>query len=121
MKAFRHAAALALVGWYLIAAPLKKCASDDKNTLVFPNTPSADLAETFSCGFDSELPLGKWTVVQTFDAATDCTSALRDWEDGNYGRPAAGETPEHHRAINQLLAQFPAQCIATDDPRLKGK
>ena len=63
----------------------------------------------------------KCTVVQTFDAATDCTSALRDWEDGDYGRPAAGETPEHHRAINQLLAQFPAQCIATDDPRLKGK
>jgi hypothetical protein len=45
----RHAAALALVGWYLMVPPL--------------NSPSDPIAH---------VPLSKWTVQERFDSKLDC-------------------------------------------------
>jgi hypothetical protein len=82
----RHAAALALVGWYLMIPP------------------------SVSGGFDSAAPLGKWFVYSSYDSAHECE----------------GSKFLNHEALKQrndhLKDAFEhAQCIATDDPRLKDK
>jgi hypothetical protein len=48
----RHAAALALVGWYLMMPP------PGRNAL-----------------FDSSVPLAKWKILGSFDKAEDCETA----------------------------------------------
>ena len=48
----RHAAALALVGWYLLAPPLYKGEVDEK------------------------APLKEWTVLQSFGTVTECSQWL---------------------------------------------
>jgi hypothetical protein len=103
----RHAAALGLVGWYLMTPPLQaeKCWK----------VPNDGLAAILNCEakIDSQAPLRKWTRVpdtQEFEYKTDCMRAISNdchWEtDGVPG--FEGELCN-------------AECIATDDPRLKGK
>jgi hypothetical protein len=83
-----HAAALALVGWYLMIPP-----KHIKN-----------LRPTVS----AHAPLCEWTVIQPFDKATDCDQELkrRIMDCGNC-------------PLDELWLS--AQCIASDDPRLKEK
>jgi hypothetical protein len=52
----RHAAALALMGWYLMAPPLKE---------VNPNVV-----------FDWNAPISKWIPVDSFDSAADCQKEI---------------------------------------------
>jgi hypothetical protein len=105
----RHAAALALIGWYLMMPPL-----DDVHNPV------------------SGAPLSTWVQGRSFDSSDDCKmtlSALR--------QRVANLTPEQQRQLEQegtaeyghgphgTFAQFRArveleQCIAADDARLKG-
>jgi hypothetical protein len=84
-----HAAALALVGWYLIAAP----------------------PQSFKDNKYYEAPLGEWTHKATFDSEFECKQKLSEGchEVGGKGR-IGFEGPLCY-----------ARCIATDDPRLKGK
>jgi len=49
---FRHAAALALAGWYLLAPPLHKGEVDEK------------------------APLKEWTVLHSFGTVTECSQWL---------------------------------------------
>ena len=51
---FRHAAALALVGWYLIVAP----------------------PQSFKDGKYHEAPLGKWTYKANFDSEFECKQEI---------------------------------------------
>jgi hypothetical protein len=51
---FWHAAALALVGWYLMVPPLT---SDGKQ-------------------FDANVPLAQWDARMAFDNASDCENTL---------------------------------------------
>jgi hypothetical protein len=64
----RHAAALALVGWYLMVPPLVR----KQNTLQE----------------DTSQPLSKWTQFRAFDSAQDCErdrdSILKARETVNY-------------------------------------
>jgi len=84
----RHAAALALVGWYLMIPPRS---SGQK-------------------AVDSGAPLSKWTVSSAYDAAHECEGAKFLNREG------------HKQDTDPLKAAFDAaQCIATDDPRLKEK
>jgi hypothetical protein len=86
-----HAAALALVGWYLMVPP------------------GAMKGNVWT--FSSNAPIRQWKVSDPFDTAADCARALR----------------RHIDAVNpsgspDLYAYWlSAQCIATDDPRLKEK
>ena len=86
----RHAAALALVGWYLMVPPIV-----DGRAVI-------------------DAPVSKWIVNTPFDSARECDKAQailvvkakgdlekRLWDD----------------AVAVTFTQ--AQCIATDDPRLK--
>jgi hypothetical protein len=52
----RHAAALALIGWYLMLPPV------DRNNRVLDN-----------------LPIGKWDAVDSYDVASDCRDANLDF------------------------------------------
>lgn len=96
---FRHAAALALVGWYFLLPPIRVLGP--KND---PNTPIE---------FDEKAPLAEWKIIQGFDAIKDC-----------YDYPAHLEKLLHdprHPGTNAASKEWfeKGQCIATDDPRLK--
>lgn len=56
----RHAAALALVGWYLMAAP----------TLRDPRTDSFAI--------DVNAPLQSWQILDSYYSAAECETAERD-------------------------------------------
>jgi hypothetical protein len=99
----RRPAALAIVGWYLMAPPAK-------STLPEQTT-----------------PLSAWNVIQSFDSATDYQDAKeRDQQTSdkevagvvNGLGPLPGHNEYQARLGDRLIRS--AQCVATDDPRLKG-
>jgi hypothetical protein len=100
MKA-SHAAALALVGWYLISAPL------------VDNRP------------DVNSPLSKWTIEHVFDSARDCDAVRSAWRER--ADRIAQATNQHKKlstedgkiTIGAFYEMSSCECIATDDPRLK--
>ena len=97
----RHAAALALVGWYLMIPPL-------------PHDPLL-LA-------DPTQPLSVWFLQQSFDSAKECEIA-RKTEDHEAELQMHDLAKSHMIETNTGHAQFFlqrifSQCIASDDPRL---
>ena len=104
----RHATALTLLGWYLLMPPML-----GGNPPIYPSA-RPDLA----------APLEKWLVTDTFDSASQCRTALA----------SVLEVPKN-LDVEKLTAQQVAQikeskkgtwassyqCVASDDPRLKGK
>ena len=89
----RHAAALALVGWYLMAPPLSW--SSNRKMI----------------GSDFSRPLSEWLPLDVYDTEADC-----DKEIDAMNQRAASMACEHHT----MLTISHAQCVASDDPRLKG-
>jgi len=101
----REAAALALLGWYLMFPPP---AMNTKNSVV-----------------DVDAPIGKCTIWASYDAVKDCEAerskkqqeflrlfqeALRSEKDPRNSSP---------RTASFFLTRDMTACIATDDPRLK--
>jgi hypothetical protein len=100
----RHAAALALVGWYLMQPP-----SDNSH-----GRP------------DSDAPLPQWQESGSFDSAAKCNKERFDTINTYEKLLAEAQKSKSSgrdidTAQNGLLAFLKAQCIATDDPRLKEK
>lgn len=89
----RHAAALALVGWCLMIPPLSRSSSGE-------------------IGSDFSRPLSEWFPVGVYDTEADC-----DKEINAMNQRAASMAREHRT----MLSLSHAQCIASDDPRLKEK
>lgn len=87
----RHAAALALVGWYLMVPPL----------IANPNPTTGGQLEV-------SAPLSKWEIVRSFDTAAECNEARQRTAASGVGNAEA-----------QRLWQKYATCIASDDPRLR--
>lgn len=109
---FRHAAALTLVGWYLMVPPIK-----EKNVV-------ADAA------------LSEWKMAEGFDTARDCESARSSLVEkaketasqagsnlkASQGDKSNGQNLEVLQQLYFLEIVVPLQkCIASDDPRLKEK
>ena len=100
----RHAAALALVGWYLITPP--DC-----------NRPT----DRLNC--QSHFSLGSWQIVDVFDTAADCKAAQEqkserasdEWN-GYHGKT---DTKAFAKIARDVSEADHALCIASDDPRLK--
>jgi|HubBroStandDraft_6_1064221.scaffolds.fasta_scaffold202208_4 hypothetical protein len=97
----RHAAALALVGWYMMLPPIPQ----DSSLLADP-TP----------------PLSVWFLKQSFDTAKECERA-RKTEDHEAELQMHDLAKSHAIETNMERAQFLlqrifSQCIATNDPRL---
>lgn len=104
-----HAAALALVGWYLMTPPLQsmKCWS----------VPNPGLASILGCEakIESQAPLREWKREpdsQEFEYKTDCERAISN--DCHPEVEADGTSNLEGELCN-------AECIAADDSRLKPK
>jgi len=111
---FHHAAALALVGWYLMVPPL------------------------FKHGVNVNAPVSEWDHRQAFDTADACEKArvglyhcgavLNGAERGTVmqacgfdSHPRPIKDKKADAIVGQIVMQFyEAACIATDDPGLKG-
>lgn len=101
-----YAAALALVGWYLILPPM--------------NPTSANLRRSMDGAWwtDIRAKLKDWQIVESFDEAADCEIArYKTIEDSGKHRRRLGSG--YQRAFR--IAESQAQCIASDDPQLKAK
>ena len=84
-----HAAALALVGWYLMTPPL-----------------------TGSSGIATQAPLTQWTAIgSSYPSEEKCQQAKQDM--------LRGPTHLNNLDDQHLLALQESRCVATDDPRLK--
>jgi len=88
---FRHAAALALVGWYLMIPPTE---------------------EPYE-----HAPLSDWSIHENFDTAAGCDRGKEDLsrQASELTTHFEGVTERYKRGVSYSHAK----CIATDDPRLK--
>jgi hypothetical protein len=98
----RHAAALALVGWYLMVPPI---------TSSWPVT------------YDTSAPLSKWKQGGSFDTAKECNeekekTAMLLLQSAQNPNGTAENKQKFMQSMSAML--YALQCIATDDPRLKG-
>jgi hypothetical protein len=109
----RRAAALALVGWYLMIAPARSIPEACLNGLV-----DEDLCRAYmtmpGLPLDTHAPLSTWTTIAGFDSATACAQARKKAIDAE-AQQLANSTPAND--LNTL--ELAIECIATDDPRLK--
>jgi hypothetical protein len=100
----RHAAALALVGWYLMVPPgTSKDAPDQPLT------------------FDGSAPLSKWKIVGSYDSASGCDDGKKEVPN-DLLQAADRESDEGKKKefLQWMASLMEAQkCISTDDPRLK--
>jgi hypothetical protein len=92
-----HAAALALVGCYLMVPP----------------------------SFDSTVPLSQWLTLGIFDTAKECESRRVTLNDPAFQAALAKAAAKKgwvwkNRSLGLSRIEA-AQCVASDDPRLKGK
>jgi hypothetical protein len=101
----RHAAALALVGWYLMVPPML-----GGNPPIHP-TPQPDV----------NAPLGSWLVVDVFDTAAQCKVALASVREVPSNLNARKLTAKQLTEIQKSQKGFWAssnRCVASNDPRL---
>jgi hypothetical protein len=89
----RHAAALALVGWYLMFPPI------DPNSRFRGSNPTVTYQQ-----LDMKAPLYNWWIADTFNTSDACKAAIASMNlkprDYWYGKD---------------------QCVSSDDLRLKGR
>jgi hypothetical protein len=101
----RHAVRLALVvTWFLIQPPVK-------------------LAANSSFDYDSKAPLSEWTVLGTFpsgDTGHDRCLAAMGKQENEYSEAAEHGTPGS-MGYASAMAHAWAQCVPSDQPRLKPK
>lgn len=96
----RHAAALALVGWYLMLPPTA-------------GVPGFPLQRTPN----DNAPLSKWTVLQAYDSAAACNA--RQSTLFKHAERRAATHSSHSSELREWRDELAAsQCIASDDPRL---
>ena len=94
----RHHATLSLVGWLLMVPP----------SVVHNRLP-----------VDLEVPLSKWRIFSTHDSAAECEQGLVAFYKVAKAELVANPANESDRI--QFYQLENAQCIASDDPRLKWK
>jgi hypothetical protein len=99
----RQASALALVGWYLMV-------------------PHTVLTGLFSSSFGgSKTPNSDWDIQATFGTSEACEAARAVYvaDPNNNIRYRSESDPMVRKELAK--EKIIAECIATDDPRLKGK
>ena len=100
----RHAAALALVGWYLMVPP----------TTIIPNGHT---------GYEEEIPpiSRDWEVVRRYTTAEQCADELRFML--SHFDSVAKFAKQRHQNAGSVQAQliYGGACFRDDDPRLKEK
>jgi len=112
----RHAAALALVGWYLIFPPIV-C---EKNRPPVQEGNATTLHQP--CEPDASRPISEWTIAVPFDTAEACLQKVQEFQDGTAAKKVGEKAEQKDPGIKNWLAGgglADAQCVATDDPRLR--
>ena len=100
----RHAAALALVGWYLMVPPYEGRISDPASVVV-----------------NDRAAISKWEISDSFDSANDCADQrMRSQSAASKYPDSMLRAPKTSHQLTVARFMF-ATCIATDDPRLKEK
>ncbi len=103
----RHAAALAIVGWYLMMPP---------DSAKIPHS------------VDSRAPLSRWMIVATFDTSEACEKALADIQSKERD-PSELDTTGKLRRLKKdppdpalgISRAVNSGCVESDDFRLKKK
>jgi len=111
----RHAAALALVGWYLMAPPSVAetswvCAGGLTDWIMgawIGDTKHRDDCAKLEGIADPHAPLSKWFRLGAFDTIVQCEAERNE----NHARGRENSTSPLDPAMQQ-------ECIASDDPRL---
>jgi hypothetical protein len=111
----RHTAALALVGWYLMLPPLRQ-----------PSLIARASAWVFGGHLvketDSDAPIATWVQSGEFESLNACKSQQDHlYADANRKiatPPISWQDLDDQAYLGQLAF---GHCIASDDPRLKGK
>ncbi|MGO9266812.1 MAG: hypothetical protein ACLQBA_18355 [Candidatus Binataceae bacterium] len=93
---FRHAAALALVGWYLMIPPIGNDLQDFKKNL--------------------KTPLSTWIQDSAYDSAKDCEAAKDSLLEKRMSKNESRFDPDS--AARFALATAVGKCVSSDDPRL---
>jgi hypothetical protein len=101
----RHAAALALVGWYLMLPPEQYSKEHDR---MFP---------------DEDAPISQWEIIGSFDTAAQCKTASEQAfsQAGERAREEKRKNPRSkisEEEYDRFYFSDGGNCIATDDPRL---
>jgi hypothetical protein len=104
----RHAAALALVGWYLMKPPLY---------VPWMNRVRWWFGSPAGMGweYDYDAPVSKWTQVGEFEPLSDCHAEQN--RIASEAMASLGKDDPQWRKVDAANSNL--VCIATDDPRLK--
>jgi hypothetical protein len=104
---FRHAAALALAGWYLLIPPVFNAMGEHPRAFN-----------------DLNAPLSRWDIPASSESNANCEKEKeRIRNEAPLRLKFAHEHPEQDQNGNIVTvaeAWQRAECIASDDPRLKG-
>ena len=98
----RHAAALALVGWYLMTPPLNS---------IEPLSPPR-FGFSWKTPNHASPPLKTWDIRHRYDKAQDCSNAKHQQVQ------SAIKGQDSNLPLLTRLALAVAKCITSDDPRL---
>jgi len=106
----RHAAALALVGWYLMMPPMYESKESPD--------PSEERVKVGNKGFEvnPSAAFSDWQIDSSYDAAKQCQTARLALL-GNHRKSLAGESYD----LLETFRRAEAHCVASDDPRLREK
>ncbi|MGO9061540.1 MAG: hypothetical protein ACLQU2_29820, partial [Candidatus Binataceae bacterium] len=96
----RHAAALALVGWYLMMPPFHKD------------------SEGMIDGLMSHAPVSQWDHVKSFDTAQACETGWKQNIDHRMSSLRQFNLADSRLGDLWKAATHEARCISSDDPRL---
>jgi hypothetical protein len=102
MKPIYRSLAVTCMGWYLMLPPAAQ-----RNGIPWP---------------DGRAPISQWKIAQSFDSATACEKELdkhRKKFETNYRKANAATPAAQFWAQFYVAAAGDANCIETDDPRLK--
>jgi hypothetical protein len=123
----RHAAALAFVGWYLMMLlimnkePVEICPPDS----IGSKTSASGCGQLHyiynEARVDPKAPLSKWSVACYSDSMRDCQAFLDKFKKAKSDRNLERNRSQKSNGdeMDQTLGTS-AQCVASDDPRLKG-
>jgi hypothetical protein len=115
----RHAAALALTGWYLMVPPTIE--SRNQNCASYKADTSQALRTNFHA-YDSAAACEKGGHDEALRAADEAETAIVAVDpNGRCSDPMNRASKEAYAALERMAALTGAQCVASDDPRLKEK
>src|SRR5260370_883128 len=121
-----HAAALALVGWYLMMPVVQsKKPVETVSPPLGANPSKSDCGQMHYLNFDARVdlkaPLSKWMIGHYSDSMQDCQAFLNKLrgEEKSEGNAEGGRDPKGVEVMEQTLV-VNAKCVAGDDPGLKG-